>query len=98
MRVAMLLVTVVFVLAGCTRVLDVSGSDWRRANASIQQVTYDEVECARASEPAGKLPDTIVGGVADMIVVPLEDRLRGAAYDGCMRERGYERATTGSRQ
>ena len=98
MRVAMLLVTVVLVFAGCTRVLDVSGAEWRRANASIQQVTYDEVECARTSEPAGDLPDTIVGGVAAMIVVPLEDRRRGAAYDRCMRERGYERATMASRQ
>ena len=77
-------------LAGCTRVLDISGSEWRKANASIQQVTYDEVECARASEKVGNLPETFVGGIADAIVVPLEDRRRGAAYDACMRALGYE--------
>jgi hypothetical protein len=77
-------------LAGCTRVLDISGGEWRKGNASIQQVTYDEVECARDSEKAGDLPDTIVGGMADAIVRPLEDRRRGAAYDACMRSRGYD--------
>jgi uncharacterized protein YceK len=94
MRVTTLLVAVGLLLAGCTRVLDVSGKEWQRANASIQQVTYDEMDCARASEHAGDLPDTIVGGVADMVVLPLEDRRRGAAYDRCMRTRGYEPVTT----
>ena len=97
MRVATLLVMVVLLLAGCTRVLDVSGTEWRRANASIQQVTYDEVECARSSEPAGDLWDTIVGGLADLVVVPLEDKRRGASYDRCMRQRGYERVTSAAR-
>ena len=90
MRRAALLVVTLVVLAGCTRVLDISGSEWRKANASIQQVTYDQVECARATERAGDLPDTIVGGLADAIVRPMEDRKRGAAYDECMRSRGYE--------
>jgi hypothetical protein len=76
-------------LSGCTRVLDVSGSDWQRANASIQQETFDEVECARATEKAGDIRDTIVGGVVDAIVVPMEDRRRGAAYDRCMIDKGY---------
>jgi hypothetical protein len=89
MRVAAL-VAGLLVLAGCTRVLDISGSEWRKGNASIQQVTYDEVECARATEGVGNVPDTVVGGVADAIVLPLEDRRRGAAYDECMRARGYE--------
>ena len=78
------------VLTGCTRVLDIAGREWRKPGASIQQVTYDEVECARVTEKAGDLPDTIVGGVADAIVRPKEDRRRGAAYDSCMRERGYD--------
>ena len=98
MRVATLLVAVVLLLAGCTRVLDVSGNEWRRANASIQQVTYDQVECARASKPAGNLPDTFVGGLADKVVVPLEDVLRGRAYDRCMRARGYELSPASARQ
>lgn len=76
-------------LTGCTRVLDVAGSDWDRANTSIQQETFDEVECARATEPLAKSPYTIVGGVIDAVLVPLADARRGAAYDRCMREKGY---------
>jgi uncharacterized protein YceK len=91
MRVAMLLVVVGVVLSGCTRVIDISGAEWRRPNTAIRQETWDEVECARATEYAGDLPDTIVGGLADMIVVPLEDSRRGAAFDRCMVAKGYER-------
>lgn len=96
MRSRTLLLAVAVVLVGCTRILDIAGVEWRKANATIQQVTYDEVECARATESAGKLPDTIVGGVADMIVRPMEDRRRGAAYDECMRSRGYEHVAQAS--
>jgi hypothetical protein len=84
------LVVIVALLAGCTRVIDVSGVEWRRANVSIQQVTFDEVECARDTVDAGDLPDTIVGGIVDAFVVPLEDRRREAAYDRCMLAKGYE--------
>lgn len=87
----MLLVVVGVVLSGCTRVLDISGTEWRRGTTTIQQETWDEVECARDTEYAGDLPDTIVGGLADMIVVPLEDSRRGAAFDRCMVAKGYER-------
>jgi hypothetical protein len=90
MTVARLMVVVtLLLLTGCTRVIDISGAEWRRANTSIQQETFDEVECARATENAGDLPDTIVGGLADAIVLPLEDRRRGAAFDGCMVAKGY---------
>ena len=78
------------------RVLDVSGTEWRRANTSFQQVTYDETECARASEHAGDMPWTIVGGIVDMVVVPLGDKLRGASYDRCMHGRGYVAASSTS--
>lgn len=84
------LVLVVALLAGCTRVIDISGAEWRRSGAGIQQVTFDEVECARDTVDAGDLPDTIVGGIVDAFVVPLEDRRRGAAYDRCMLTKGYE--------
>jgi len=98
MRVASVLVVAGLLLTGCTRVLDVSGNEWRRANTSIQQITLDEVECARASEKDGDLPETYVGGIADMIVIPLEDVLRSASYDRCMSKRGYEKATAVARQ
>jgi hypothetical protein len=97
MRVATLLAVGVVVLSGCTRVIDISGAEWRRPNTAIQQETWDEVECARATEYAGDLPDIIVGGLADMIVVPLEDSRRGAAFDRCMVAKGYERVAAGPR-
>jgi len=76
-------------LVGCTRVIDISGAEWRKGTTPLRDVTWDQVECARATEGAGDLPDTIVGGLADAIVVPLEDRRRGAAYDRCMEGKGY---------
>ena|SRR2546425_1517510 len=91
MTLARLMVVVVglMLLTGCTRVLDISGDDWERANTSIQQETFDEVECARLTEPAGKIADTIVGGIVDTFMVPLADTRRAAAQGRCMRERGY---------
>jgi hypothetical protein len=91
------LLAALVLLSGCTRVLDIAGEHWIRANTSIQQETSDEMECARDSEPAGNLPDTFVGGLADMIVVPLEDRRRGAAYDRCMVTKGYTPVDTAQR-
>ena len=93
----MVLAGAVIVLSGCTRVLDISGAEWRRPETAIQQETWDEVECARATEYAGDLPDTIIGGIADAIVVPLEDSRRGAAFDRCMVEKGYERVAAATR-
>jgi hypothetical protein len=84
------LTVMVVLLAGCTRVIDISGAEWRRTGASIQQVTFDEVECARETVDAGDMRDTIVGGIVDAFVVPLEDRRRGQAYDHCMLAKGYE--------
>ena len=91
------LVAVIVLLSGCTRVLDIAGEDWKRADMSIQQETSDEMDCARDSEPAGDLPDTFIGGLVDMIVVPLEDRRRGAAYDRCMVAKGYTRVDASQR-
>jgi hypothetical protein len=88
MKIALVVMGLV-VLSGCTRVIDISGTEWRRANTSIQQETWDEVECARDTEGTGNLPDTIVGGMIDAIVVPLEDARRGAAFDRCMIAKGY---------
>jgi len=89
MTFARLMMVGALLLTGCTRVLDVAGDDWNRANTSIQQETFDEVECARVTEPLARNPDTIVGGIVDTFMVPLADRRRGAAYDRCMREKGY---------
>ncbi len=91
MKVALLVAVGVVALAGCTRIIDIEGDEWRRANTPIQTVTWDEVQCARETEYAGDMPDTIVSGLADAIVVPLEDRRRAAAFDRCMAAKGYER-------
>jgi hypothetical protein len=101
MRVASLTLTALLglvVLTGCTRVLDISGSEWKRANTPIRDVTWDEVECARETDGKGELPDTIVGGVVDAFVVPLEDRRRGSAYDRCMHAKGYTPVSAQSSQ
>jgi hypothetical protein len=91
MNVARVMVVAVLLSAGCTRVLDISGVEWRRANTSVQENTFDEVECARDTIYAGDIGETYVGGIVDAIVVPLEDRRRGAAHDACMVAKGYER-------
>ncbi len=90
MTLARLVMVGALLLAGCTtRVLDIAGEDWDRPNTAIQQETFDEVECARATEPLATSPTTIVGGIIDAFAVPLADVRRGAAYDRCMREKGY---------
>ena len=93
MKVATLLCGLLL-LTGCTRVLDIAGVEWQRANTPLRDVTWDEVECARSTEGAGDLPDTIVGGIVDAVVVPLEDARRGAAYDRCMGAKGYARVSS----
>jgi hypothetical protein len=78
-------------------VLDIAGVEWKRANTSLQQETLDEVECVRETEGAGDLVDTVVGGLADLVVVVLEERQRGAAYDRCMVAKGYAPVESGQR-
>jgi hypothetical protein len=97
MRVVLRLAAVVVLLSGCTRVLDIAGVEWKRANTSLQQETLDEVECVRETEGAGDLVDTVVGGLADLVVVALEERRRGAAYDRCMVAKGYAPVESGQR-
>jgi len=92
MKAVSLLLTLL-VFAGCTRVLDISGSDWRRDKTSIQQETLDEMECARNSEFDG-IRWTFVGGVVDAVRLPIEDMTRGARYDSCMEKKGYTRVTS----
>lgn len=97
MNARMLMVVGLVLLSGCTRVIDIAGVEWSRANTSLQQETWDEVECARETEGAGDMPETIVGGIADAIVVPMEDARRGAAYDKCMMAKGYTPVATQQR-
>lgn len=98
MKIALLAVVALVLASGCTRVLDIAGTEWSRANTSIQENTFDEVECARQTEGAGDRPDTFIGGLADLIVVPLEDARRGAAHDRCMLAKGYTPVANASDQ
>jgi hypothetical protein len=77
-------------LTGCTTTYDLSGADWKKADALIQDVTYDEMECVRAAREAGRTPDLIVGGLADLGRVLVEEHQRGGEYHRCMVARGYQ--------
>jgi hypothetical protein len=94
MNRAFLIVVGLVLLPACTRVIDIAGVEWSRANTSLQQETWDEVECARETEGAGTMFETYVGGVLDAIVVPMEDSRRGDAYDRCMVAKGYAPVVT----
>ena len=89
MKSVLLMVGGLVLLSGCTRVIDIAGTEWGRANTTLQQETWDEVECARETEGAGDLPESFIGGIVDAIMLPLEDARRGAAYDRCMVAKGY---------
>lgn len=89
MRSALTLVFVAL-LAGCTTVYDLSGSEWTKPGALIQQTTQDEIECVRAAREAGWTPDLVVGGVVDVGRVIVEESQRRGAYQACMLARGYQ--------
>jgi hypothetical protein len=77
-------------LAGCATQFDISGGDWTKAGAGIQQVTLDEMDCARAASRSYGTPDLIVGGLADAIRAKIEDAQMESAFSRCMESRGYQ--------
>ncbi len=87
MRAAVLLLAVL--LAGCASAIDVGGAAWQKPEATIQQVTLDEVACARSAESRGATPDLILGGLLDVGRLAVEESQRVGAYRGCMLRRGY---------
>jgi hypothetical protein len=89
MRPAILLL-VLGALAGCSVKYDLTGADWTKPGALIQQVTYDEMECVREAREAGFTPDLIVGGLVDVARYAVEERQRSGAYHGCMQAKGYQ--------
>ena len=66
MRVALVVAVGVVVLSGCTRVIDIAGTDWNRPDTSLSQETWDEVECARDTEKAGDLPRPFLSSARHM--------------------------------
>jgi len=89
MRLVIALLALV-VLAGCSNKFDLSGTDWKKSNTMIQDVTYDEMECVRAAREAGWTPDLIVGGIADAVRFSIEERQRDSAFHRCMIAKGYQ--------
>jgi len=77
-------------LVGCSTKYDLSGADWTKPGTLIQDVTFDEMECVRAVREAGRTPDLIVGGLADVGRYAIEEGQRGGAYRSCMQARGYQ--------
>jgi hypothetical protein len=76
-------------LAGCSTKYDLSGTDWGRPGTMFQDVTYDEIECARAAREQGRTPDLIVGGLADVGRYFVAERQRRGTFEQCMQARGY---------
>jgi hypothetical protein len=80
------------VLAGCAPHFDIGGGEWTRPGSPVQQITLDEMECARTASRAYWTPDLIVGGLADVVRVKTEDGQMVSAFDSCMRSKGYQPA------
>ena len=89
MRLALALLVALGTLAGCTTKYDLSGADWTKPGTGIQVVTLDEMECVRAVREAGWTPDLVVGGLADVGRLIVEERQRSGAYRSCMLAKGY---------
>lgn len=92
-RRAWILLSLPLVMGGCAAAFDQSGREWAKPNAQAQQVTFDEMECARDVERL-RPPDTIVGGVADAVAVGFLEAHRAADFNGCMHQRGYQRVSS----
>lgn len=91
MRLALAL-TVVAVLTGCAVHPDVGGTQWTRPGAMLQDVTLDEVDCARQTHDAADTPDLVLGGVLDVARLVIEDGQRRTSFHRCMVDRGYRPA------
>ena len=92
MRLSLALLLAATTLAGCTTKYDLSGADWKKPCTKNQTVTLDELEGVRVARVAGATPDLVVGGLADVVRQFIEERQRGAAYQGCMLAKGYQPA------
>ena len=92
MRLGLILLAV-WAVAGCASQFDIAGTDWGKAGTTLNQVTLDELECAREAADAGRPPDLIVGGVVDVVRVVIEEGNRTATFNGCMTARGYTKRT-----
>ncbi len=89
---ALVLLTTAVLLAGCTTRFDIGGGDWTKPGAEISQTTQDEMDCARRAVDARPFPDTIVGGLADIVAAKFQDVKMSRDFGHCMTDRGYQPA------
>ena len=85
-----LVVAAALMLAGCA--LDLSGSAWKKPGAMFQQVTADELQCARRTSEVGTGPDLVLGGLLDVLRLALKESRQAHTFDRCMTGAGYARA------
>jgi hypothetical protein len=76
--------------------MDVAGRGWAKPSAGVQQVTLDEMDCARAAQGAGRTPDPILGGLVDVVRLVMESAQERATFERCMAGRGYRQAAVRS--
>lgn len=81
-------------LAGCAVHPDLEGRQWARADALLQDVTLDEVDCARRAHEAADTPDLVLGGLLDVVRLGIEERQRRTAFERCMVDRRYQPAAS----
>ncbi len=86
----LVLVAAAVLLAGCA--MDLSGSAWKKSGAMFQQVTADEMKCARQTYEIGYAPDLVVGGLLDVLRLAVNEARLQSAFSSCMTRTGYVRA------
>jgi hypothetical protein len=91
-RAALVAVSTLALVAGCTSRFDIGGGEWAKPGAAIAQVTQDEMECARKAVDDRPYPETIVGGVADIAAAKYQDIRMSRVFDRCMTDKGYRPA------
>ena len=89
---ALAIVAAAALLAGCTTRFDIVGREWTKPGVQLPQVTLDEMDCARFAVDARPFPDTIVGGLADIVAAKYQDVKMSRDVDRCMTDRGYQPA------
>jgi hypothetical protein len=90
MKAALALVAAV-ALSGCITTTVHDPSDWTKPSATVQQITFDDMECERLSRDIPGTPDLIVGGIVDIPRIVIENGQREDIYNKCMKDRGYEK-------
>jgi hypothetical protein len=92
---ALVILATAALLAGCsTTRFDVGGREWTKAGAQIAQTTQDEMDCARVAVDARPFPDTIVGGIPDVVMAYMQDAKMSRDFNSCMSGKGYQPART----